>query len=47
MCNLLKGEGELHEQKNAFMKVEEGIEVDWAQILFNNLCSEFDRWMKM
>jgi hypothetical protein len=35
--------------KNAltFMKVEEGIEVDWAQILFNNLCGELDRWMKM
>ncbi len=29
------------------MKVEEGIVVDWAQILFYNLCSELDRWMKM
>jgi hypothetical protein len=35
--------------KNAltFMKVEEGIEVDWAQNLFKNLCSELDRWTKM
>ncbi len=35
--------------KNAltFMKVEEGIEVDWAQIMFNNLCNELDRWTKM
>jgi len=35
--------------KNALtiMKVKEGIEVDWAQILFYNLCSELDRWMKM
>jgi hypothetical protein len=26
--------------KNAltFMKVEKGLEVDWAQIVFNNLC---------
>jgi hypothetical protein len=32
--------------KNAMtiMKVEE---VDWAQILFKNLCSELDRWTKM
>jgi len=21
--------------------------VDWAQIMFNNLCSELDRWTKM
>ncbi len=35
--------------KNAltFMKVEEGIEVDWAQIMFNNLCNVLDRWTKM
>jgi hypothetical protein len=35
--------------KNAltFMKMEEGIEVDWAKIMFNNLCSEVDRWTKM
>ncbi len=31
----------------AFMKVEEGIEVAWAKIMFNNLCSELDRWIKM
>jgi hypothetical protein len=30
-----------------FMKVEDGIEVNWAQIIFNNLCSELDRWTKM
>jgi hypothetical protein len=35
--------------KNAltFMKVEDEIEVDWAQIIFNNLCNELDRWTKM
>ncbi len=35
--------------KNAFtfIKVEEGIEVAWAQIMFNNLCTELDRWIKM
>jgi len=35
--------------KNAltFMKVEKGIDVDWAQIMFNNLCSGLDRWTKM
>ncbi len=35
--------------KNAFtfMKMEEGIEVDWAQIMFNNLCNELDKWTKM
>ncbi len=35
--------------KNAltFMKAEEGIEVNWAQIMFNNLCSELDRWTNM
>ncbi len=35
--------------KNAltFMKVEEEIEVDWAYILFNNMCNELDRWTKM
>jgi hypothetical protein len=27
--------------------VEEGIEVAWAQIMFNNLCTELDRWIKM
>jgi hypothetical protein len=30
-----------------FMRVEEGIKVDWSQILFNNLCNELDRWTKM
>jgi hypothetical protein len=29
------------------MKVEDGIEVDWAHIIFNNLCGELDRWTKM
>ncbi len=35
--------------KNAltFMKVKEGIKVNWAQILFNNLCSEVNRWTNM
>jgi hypothetical protein len=35
--------------KNAFtfMKVEEGIEVDWPYIMFNNLCNELDKWTKM
>ncbi len=35
--------------KNAiiFMKVEDGIDVDWAQIIFNHLCSELDRWTKI
>ncbi len=29
--------------KNAltFMKVEKGIEVDWAQIQFNNMCTDW------
>jgi len=30
-----------------FMKVEEALEVDWAHIMFNNLCSRLDRWTKM
>lgn len=30
-----------------FIKVEDGIEVDWAQIIFNNLCNELERWTKM
>ncbi len=30
-----------------FMKVEEGTEVDWAHIMFNNLGNELDRWTKM
>jgi hypothetical protein len=30
-----------------FMKVEEGLEVDWAHTMFNNLCSGLDRWTKM
>lgn len=30
-----------------FMKVKDWIEVDWAHIIFNNLCSELDRWTKM
>jgi len=29
------------------MKVEEEIEVDWAYIMFNNMCNELDRWTKM
>jgi len=29
------------------MKVEEGIEVDWAQVMSNNLWGELDRWTKM
>ncbi len=29
------------------MKMEEGLEVDWAHIMFNNLSSELDRWTKM
>ncbi len=29
------------------MKVEEGLEVDWAHIMFNNMCNELDRWIKM
>jgi hypothetical protein len=30
-----------------FMKVKEGTKVDWPYIMFNNLCSELDRWTKM
>jgi len=35
--------------KNAltFMIVEEEIEIDWAYIMFNNMCNELDRWTKM
>jgi len=28
------------------MRVEKGQKVDWAQIIFNSLCSELDRWYK-
>ncbi len=30
----------------SFMKVEERLHVDWAQLMFNNMCSELDRWTK-
>ncbi len=34
--------------KNAItlMKVKKGKKVDWAQIIYNSLCSELDRWYK-
>ncbi len=34
--------------KNAItlMRIEKGKKVDWAQIIYNNLCSELDRWYK-
>jgi hypothetical protein len=28
------------------VKVKKGKKVDWAQIIFNSLCSELDRWYK-
>jgi hypothetical protein len=28
------------------MKVEKGEKVDWAQIIYNSLCSELDWWYK-
>jgi hypothetical protein len=28
------------------MKVEKGQKIDWAQIIFNSLCSELDWWYK-
>jgi hypothetical protein len=28
------------------MSVKKGQKVDWAQIIFNNMCSELDRWYK-
>jgi hypothetical protein len=28
------------------MKVKKGKKVDWAQIIYNNLCSELNRWYK-
>jgi hypothetical protein len=28
------------------VRVEKGQNVDWAQIIFNNLCSELDQWYK-
>jgi hypothetical protein len=28
------------------MRVEKGQNVDWAQIIFNSLCSELDWWYK-
>jgi hypothetical protein len=28
------------------MRVEKGQKVNWAQIIYNNLCSELDRWYK-
>jgi hypothetical protein len=30
-----------------FMKVKEKLHVDWAQLMFNNMCSELDKWTKM
>ncbi len=34
--------------KNAItlMRAEKGKKVDWAQIIYNSLCSELDRWYK-
>jgi hypothetical protein len=34
--------------KNAItlMRTEKGKKVDWAQIIYNSLCSELDRWYK-
>jgi hypothetical protein len=34
--------------KNAIMlmKAKKGKKVDWAQIIFNNLCSKLDQWYK-
>lgn len=29
------------------MNIEEGIEVDWAYIMFNNLSIELNRWTNM
>jgi hypothetical protein len=31
----------------SFMKVEERLHVDWAQLMFNNMCNELDKWTKM
>jgi hypothetical protein len=31
----------------SFMKVEEQLHVDWAQLMFNNMCNELDKWTKM
>jgi hypothetical protein len=28
------------------VKIEKGQKVDWAQIIFNSLCNELDRWYK-
>jgi len=28
------------------VRIEKGQKVDWAQIIFNSLCSELDRWYK-
>jgi hypothetical protein len=28
------------------MRAKKGQKVDWAQIMFNSLCSELDRWYK-
>jgi hypothetical protein len=28
------------------MRAKKGKKVDWAQIIFNNLCSELDQWYK-
>ncbi len=28
------------------MKIKKGPKVDWAQIIFNNLCNELDWWYK-
>ncbi len=45
--HLSKGKGTILQQKIiTLLKVEKGQKVDWAQIIFNNLCSELDRWYK-
>jgi hypothetical protein len=31
----------------SFTKVEERLHVDWAQLMFNNMCNELDKWTKM
>ncbi len=28
------------------MRAKKGLKIDWAQIIFDSLCSELDRWYK-
>ncbi len=43
-----RGKVQYFNNKNVItlVRIEKGQNVDWAQIIFNSLCSELDRWYK-